>query len=159
VRAEDKDTQDVPQRARPFLKGDETRVTTAEAGLGPVADTAMLVFTCETGFDGFALVPDRKSKRDRKLALPKLPSDDIHCELEVLLVANLDKDPADEVVAALHVLDTGVKAWRYVVLHWNGKAFVRVPGLEKKLEAKGQKTPQDVLSKDGVRAALGIKQP
>jgi hypothetical protein len=147
---------DVPPRAKPFLKADETVVKTAEASLG--AGTAMLAFTCRDmeAFDGFAVVPGAKGKGDQRVALPKLPVDPIRCEMKVLLVANVDKDPAEEVVATFWVLSNGVKAWDNVVLHWNGKAFARVPALERKLDKAS--TGKDPLGEDEVRAALGIKK-
>jgi hypothetical protein len=145
---------DVPSRVKPFLKSDEMVVKTAEASLG--AGTAILAFTCRDGeaFDGFAVVPVKG--KDQRVTLAKLPMDPIQCEMKVLLVANVDKDPAEEVVATFWVLSNGVKAWDNVVLHWNGKAFVRVPALERKLDAKAG--PKEPLSEDDVRAALGIKK-
>jgi hypothetical protein len=154
---------DVPQRALSFLKADETFVTSAEAMLGPAVGTALVAFTCRENdvFEGFALLPGGKSKGDQRVALPKLPFGSIRCEIGVVMAANLDKDPAEEVVVSFHVLRKGVKAWEYVVLHWNGKAFTRVVALERKLEdrANGERYSKDSLGEDDVRAVLGVKKP
>src|SRR5882762_10258421 len=67
-----------PERAKPFLTGNEENVVTATGAFGPAKDT-MMVFTfnsmeAEGMFNGFALVPDDKAKNgQRKIALPKLP--------------------------------------------------------------------------------------
>lgn len=173
VRADDAPEPPVPARARPFVTEDDNQVTTTTGALGPARDT-MLVFAYrglmgDGKFVGFALVPDDKAKNgQRKIDLPKLPQGSDSGESAVVLVANLDKDADDEVVVGFRVFRTvrggpgggfSYNTWEYAVLDWNGKKFVRLAKLEKKLSARADAREEhkgSVLSEDEARAALGV---
>ena len=163
-----------PAGAKPFLTGVEENVHTVTGAFGPAKDT-MMVFTFngqgEGSFSGFALVPDDKAKHgQRKLALPRLPIGSIEGGIRTALVANLDKDADDELAIAFHVFRTvsdgkgdgfSYGTTEYVVLDWNGKKFVRLPALEKKLVAKMESRESfqsSPLSDEDLRAALGVTQ-
>lgn len=167
--------EDPPAIAKPFLTGEEDQVHTVTGAFGPAKDTT-LVFTFSSQadrFSGFALVPDAKAPHgQRKLPLPKLPTGSMSGEMTTALVANLDKDADDELVIAFRVFRTVGKAKgdgfsystnEHVVLDWNGKKFVRLPALEKKLAARmdaREEHKASVLSEQDIRAALGVaKKP
>ncbi len=164
---------DPPSHVKPFLDGDED-VYTVTGAFG-AKDTTIVMWWNIMGrgsYDGFALVPDAKAKHgQRKLALPRLPSDITDGDIKTALVANLDKDADDELVVQLKVTKSvggpsphSYTATAYAVIDWDGKKLVRVTALEKKLEAKmdarddGFKT--DPLKDGDLRAALGLaKKP
>jgi hypothetical protein len=160
--------EETPAFAKPFLTGDEEHVVVATDAFGPATETSIVITSSlmKTGsFAGFALVPDAAQKDGyRKLPLPALPVGTNDGTMKVALAENLDKDPAKELVVELHVSRAAATntyaTYEYVVLDWNGKAFVRVAALEKKLAAamkKGRPDPTAPFEKDELRAALGIK--
>jgi hypothetical protein len=167
----DDEAPKIPERAKPFLTGEEDNVITVTGAFGPAADT-MMVFTCRTmvsngAIDGFALVADPKAKNGQhKIALPKLPQGCESTQMQAILVANLDKDADDEVVVGFRVFRTAggrqggfsYNTWEYAVLDWAGKKFVRLPALEKKLATKAdaRENKSSVLSEEDARAALGL---
>lgn len=163
---------DPPAHVAPFLTADAENVRVAQGALGPAKDTTIVVSWNLMGvgsFESFALVPDARARNGyRKLAMPRFPVPATDGESQVALIANLDQDPADELVLAVHVMKdmmspTGgytYSAWEYVVIDWDGKQFVRLPVIEKKLLARmkarseaGSSTP---LSDGDLRGALGL---
>ncbi|HEX8110581.1 MAG TPA: hypothetical protein VF516_22775 [Kofleriaceae bacterium] len=161
-----------PDRAKPFLTEDDSHVVTVTGAFGPARDT-MMVFAYHGlegmgRFVGFALVSDDKAKHgQRKIELPALPQGSDSGEVAVTLVANLDRDADDEIVVGFRVFRTvrgrqggfSYNTWEYAVLDWNGKKFVRLPALEKKLQARADAREEhkgSVLSEDDARAALGV---
>src|SRR5215467_7191173 len=160
-------------RAKPFLTGNEDNTLTVVGAFGPAKDT-MMVFTfiameAHGKFSGFALIPDDKAKNgQRKIALPKLPQGSESGEMAATLVANLDKDADDELVVGFRVFRTvrggpgggySYSTWEYAVVDWDGKKFVRLPALEKKLLNKAESREEhktSVLSEADARAALGV---
>lgn len=163
--------EDPPSHVAPFLGDTDDNVHTVTGAFGPAKDTTVVVtfnFKGTGSFHGFALVPDAKAKHGhRKLALPRLPAGSMDGELKLALTANLDKDADDELVIEFHV-QASVKSPEggysygtstYVVLDWDGKQFVRVSALEKKLAAKMDARPEnktDALAEADLRAALGV---
>ena len=163
-----------PAAAKPFLTGNEDGVLAVTGAFGPAKDTILVVTYDMHGagsYHGFALVPDRKAAHGyRKLALPALPSgaelgSDQDGQMKAALVANLDKQPGDELVLQLAIVccPGAQGTWMgvtYIVLHWDGHRFVRVAALEKALSravaAKdaGQSQP---LTDAELRAALHVR--
>jgi hypothetical protein len=154
----------------PFLGDDSDSAHAVKGAFGPAKDTTIVVTFNSMGagsFSGFALVPDAKAKHGhRKLALPKLPAGSMDGDMKTGLVANLDKDADDELVLGFHV-QRGVSSphgghtygtYEYVVLDWDGKKFVRVAALEKKIStrmtAPGREATE--LGEDELRATLGV---
>jgi hypothetical protein len=153
--------------AAPFVPENEDIVLIEKGALGPSPETLLLVTFDLRGrgsFRGFALVPDARAKGGhRKLPLPKLPEGSMEGEASTRLIEDLDRDGARELVLELAVVGAvssplggyTYKAFRYVVLDWDGKRFVRLPVLEKKLQRKvgedGQPLPREEL-----RKALGL---
>ena len=159
-----------PDPVAPFLSAHDDMHYTATGAFGPAQDTIVVVTFDLRGagtFRGFALVPDATSAHGyRKLALPKLPKGSMGGEMRTALVANLDQDPADELVLEFHVdryapspaggYTYGTR--EYVVLDWNGKAFVRLYPLEQKL-ARAMKKRElwtEPLTEEQIRSALGL---
>ncbi|HEX4421403.1 MAG TPA: hypothetical protein VH165_25985 [Kofleriaceae bacterium] len=161
-----------PAHVAPFLAGSEDGVLSVTGAFGPAKDTTIVVtfsMKGEGAFDGFALVPDAKAAHgQRKLPLPRLPQGSESGTFHMALTANVDKDPDDEQVIAFRVFRTagnaktggyGYSTWEYAVLDWNGKKFVRLPALEKKLLAKmdaREDHKSSELSDADLRAALGL---
>lgn len=162
---------DPPAHVVPFLGEGAENVRVATGAFGPAKETSIVVSWNMMGrgtFESFALVPDARARNGyRKLALPRFPQPANDGESQLALTANLDKDPADEVVLAVHV-QKGVQSklggytystWEYVVLDWDGKQFVRLPVIEKKLDArmKAREGDTSALLTDGdLRGALGL---
>lgn len=162
---------DPPSHVAPFLGDRDDNVHAVTGAFGPAKNTTIVVTFDFMGigqFKGFALVPDAKARNGhRKLALPRLPAGSLSGESKFALVANLDKDDADELVLELGIQDSvgspeggySFATVTYRVLDWDGKQFVRVTSLEKKLEAKMQSRAEgktDPLTEADLRAALGI---
>jgi hypothetical protein len=162
---------DPPAHVAPFLGEGAENVRVATGAFGPAKETTLVVSWNMMGrgsFESFALVPDARARDGyRKLAVPRFPTPATDGESQVALTANLDKDPADEVVLALHVMKSvqsklggyTYSAWEYVVLDWDGKQLVRLPVLEKKLEARmkaRQENTADLLTDGDLRGALGL---
>jgi len=163
---------DPPPYVAPFLMKNELSVYTIKGAFGPAKDTtivATIAMKDPKTLGGFALVPDARAKDGyRKLPLPRLVSGSADGSTATALVANLDKDAADELVLACRVLRAasdgkgngfGYSTYEYVVLDWDGKQFVHLPALEKKLAAKMKSRsegPTDALTEADVRSALGL---
>jgi len=160
--------EDPPAAVTPFLDGEEGGVLAVRGTFGSVKDTLLVVIFDMKGagsFRGFGLVPDAKAKHGhKKVAVPKLPAGTLGGEMKAALVANLDKDANDEVVLELAVQRSGGShtfgSFEYVVLDWNGTAFVRVKALEAKLakKMKSREAQHDALAEADVRDALGLKK-
>ncbi|HWU87275.1 MAG TPA: hypothetical protein VN253_08370 [Kofleriaceae bacterium] len=164
------DLSAVPPHVAPFVGQDdfETGVHAVMGAFGPAKDTTVVVTYSIRGagsFKGFALVPDAKAKHgQRQLPLPKLPVGSTSGDMKTALVANLDKDADDELVIQLQVQKSvsnpnggySYSAYEYIVLDWDGKKFVRLAGLEKKLDLKAQGSSGAELTEEQVRAVLGV---
>ena len=155
-----------PAHVAPYLTGEEDGVHVVTGAFGAKDTTVVVIFSLRGrgGFSGFALIPDAKAKSGhRKVALPKLPAGAVDGGMRTALVANLDKDPDDELVLGLQVFRNAgggsYGTWEYVVLDGNGKRFVRLPALENKLARKmtSREDPAktDELTEADVRDALG----
>jgi hypothetical protein len=163
---------DPPSHVAPFLdSSDDGFVHAVTGAFGPAKNTTIVVTFNFMGigqFKGFALVPDAKAKDGhRKLALPRLPAGSMSGTSKVALVANLDKDDADELVIEFDIQDSvsgpeggfSFSTVTYRVLDWDGKQFVRVAALEKKLETKMKSRAEgktNPLTEADIRAALGV---
>jgi hypothetical protein len=174
---------DAPPEVQPFLTGDEYGVLAVTGQFGPgtaaggVPKETIIVTTFEFrgpgSYHGFALVADSKAAHGyRKLPLPPLPSGaelgtDHDGEMKVALVADLDKTPGDELVLQLAIVccpgASGTwMAVTYVVLHWDGKQFVRVGKLEQQLAkalAAKNTSLTNPLTDTELRSALHVDDP
>jgi hypothetical protein len=160
---------DTPKAAAPFLTGDEESLAVLTGGFAG-KDTMVAVWwdlMGEGSYQAFGLVPDAKAKHGyRKVKVAKLSTGVIEGKIRAAFAGNLDKDPADELVIELGVLRPGPGGmhthgtFEYVVLDWNGSAFVRMTALEAAL-AKKMKSRKDseaaALGDADLRAALGVK--
>lgn len=153
---------EVPAHVKPFLSGSEDEVWTAT-----VDDVTVVVWWDIMGrgaYKGFGLVVDAKAKGGyRKLALPKLPSGVNEGAMETGLVANLDKDPANELAIALRVTKSGgtytYSAWKYLILDYTGVKIVRAGAAERKIAqamAKRETGASELLGEAELRKVLGI---
>jgi hypothetical protein len=160
---------DTPKVVAPFLSGDEESLHVA-TGAFAGKDSMVVVWWDLMGrgtYPAFGLVPDAKAKGGyRKVKVAKLPEGVIDGKIATALAANLDKDPADELVLELRVNRTGPGGMHtygtveYAVLDWNGTSFVRLGALEAKLatKMKSRKDAEaDPLTEVELRAALGVK--
>jgi hypothetical protein len=159
-----------PPHVAPFVGQDEFEygVHAVTGAFGPAKDTTVVVTYSMKGygsFKGFALVPDAKAKHgQRRLPLPKLPVGSTSGDMKTALIANLDKDASDELVIQLQVQKSvsspnggySYSAYEHIVLDWDGKQFVRLSGLEKKLNLKAQENAGAELTEEQVRAVLGV---
>ncbi|HUJ60419.1 MAG TPA: hypothetical protein VLX92_18085 [Kofleriaceae bacterium] len=149
-----------PDSVKPFLSADEASayLGTFSGAFGPPGQTLVVTYG-DDQLHGFALIPSAKAAHGyQRVALPKLSgADDVIPSLGVhqALVANLDKQAGDELVLQYTVLHQA-KLPAYVVLHWNGRAFVRSSALEHKLDRAIDANGEKVLSDDQLRAALGV---
>ena len=167
---------DPPAHVAPFLGEVAENVRVATGAFGPAKDTSIVVSYNLMGagsFESFALVPDARARNGYRklamLAMPRLPRPALDGESQVALIGDLDKDPADELVLAMHVQRAvnspmgghTYSAWEYVVIDWDGKQLVRLPVIEKKLEARMKARPEDptaLLTDGDLRGVLGLSR-